>query len=91
MSGTIRKNGLLPQPPSARDLSERFTGMLTITIHGVGTQKKFFNGDSLATHVAEVHRSLHPRSNFVIGDIRNTPWEIVFFDREAKKLVVRPV
>lgn len=91
MRGAIRKNGLLPQQPSARDLSEQFTGVLTITIYGIGTKKRFFNGDSLAAHVAEVHRLLHPRSDFVVGDARNAPWEIVSFDRLMKTLIVRPV
>lgn len=91
MGNAIRKNGLLPQPPSPRDLSERFEGQLEIIIEGVGTEKAYFDLDALAAHVAKVHRLKNPRSSFVVGDIRNAPWEIVSFDRLRKKLVVRPV
>ena len=91
MRPLMQQNGLRPQPPSNRDLSEQFTGTLEITIYGIGTKKEFFNGDSLAAHVAAVHRSLKKPSFLVVGDERNAPWEIVSFDRLMKTLVVRPV
>lgn len=74
----------------SRDLSEVYEGELEITIEGVCTQRYVFDRDNLATHVALV-QVFNGGDGLIIGDIRKSPWEVVSFDREAKKLVVRPI
>lgn len=73
-----------------RDLSEPYEGELEITIEGVCTHKAVFGYDTLAAHVACIHL-LNGGDYVIIGDIRKSPWELVSFDRGAKKLVVKPV
>lgn len=75
-----------------RDLSEIYEGELEITIEGIGTQCMIFERDTLASHVAlvQLYRG-HGDKGIIIGDVRKSPWEVISFDREAGKLVVRPV
>ncbi len=74
----------------SRDLSEIWEGELEITIEGVGTRIYIFDRDHLATHVAIVVARLTDKS-VIVNNIKKAPWEIISFDREAKRLVVRPV
>lgn len=74
----------------SRDLSELWEGQLEITIQGLGSRIFNFDKDCLATHVAIVNMRLSDEPVFV-GDIKKSPWEIVSFDRQAKKLVVAAV
>ena len=74
----------------SRDFSEIFEGELEITIEGIGTAKYVFDCDTLGGCVAFVQCMLATKMVF-INDIRQAPWEIISFDRAAKKLIVRPV
>lgn len=73
-----------------RDLSEVYEGELEITIEGVCSQRATFDRDTLASHVACV-QLFNGGDMLIIGDIHRSPWEVVSFDREEKKLVVRPL
>lgn len=75
-------------PPN--ELSELFEGELEITIEGIGTQKMMFDCEPLVGHIATIQAILTMHVVFV-SDVSCPPWKIVSFDREAKKLVVRPV
>ena len=75
-------------PPN--DLSELLDGRLEITIEGIGTKTMTFEREPLASHIAFIQCIL-TRDCVFCGDISNAPWEIVSFDRAARKLVVRPV
>jgi len=71
----------------SRDLSEVFDSV-HVTIEGIGSFGSM-GVESLAHHVATVAVVLTGKPLFCYpGD---APWEVVSFDREAKKLVVRPV
>jgi len=72
------------------DLSELWEGQLEITIEGLGVRIYNFDRDNLATHVALVAIKLGSECIFV-NNIKKSPWEIVSFDRQAKRLVVKPV
>ena len=73
-----------------RDLSELFEGELEITIEGVGTQKMIFDCEPIGSHIAFVHCIL-TMNMVIISDIYNAPYQIVSFDREARKLIVRSI
>ena len=86
---------IFPKKISSRNLSELFEGELEITIEGIGTKKMNWDYGCLATHVATTQIMLSFEKNdcsaLIVNDVANAPWEIVSFDRAAKKLVVRPV
>lgn len=73
-----------------RDLSELYEGELEITIEDVCTQTGVFDCDTLAAHVACVYLSVCDNYVF-ITDVRQSPWEVISFDRQARTLVVRRV
>ena len=73
------------------DLSEVVGRTLDVTIDGVGTMKTaFLSPQSLAVHAGHVHVCFTGET-LIVQDPGDAPWEIVSFDRQAKKLVVRPV
>lgn len=73
-----------------RDLSELFEGELEITIEGVGAMKMIFDRKQIGSHIAFVHCML-TMNMVIISDIYNAPYQIVSFDREARKLIVRSI
>lgn len=75
---------------SSRDFSEAYEGRLEITIEGIGTRSFTFERDLLAFHIATV-QCLLSNDVCIVSNIKNAPWTLVSFDREKKKLVVRPV
>lgn len=75
----------------SRDLSEIGGRDLEVTIEGVGSFGTLFPRPmSLAVHVAQCVVSLTDET-VPVPNPACTPWRIVSFDREGKKLVVRPV
>lgn len=74
----------------SRDLSEIWESELEITIEKFGSKTFVFDKDLLATHVALVAVELTGRA-VIVQNVRRSPWEIVSFDRGAKKLKVRLV
>ena len=63
----------------SRDLSEVWQGKLTISIEGVGMETCLFNRNTLAFHVAVVSYNCSGRM-VTMGDPKQSPWEIVYFD-----------
>lgn len=74
----------------SRDLSEIFAGILAVTIEGIGHLKirATPHGKPIGTLVAEVQCVLMEESVW-ISNIRETPWEVVSFDRENKHITVK--
>lgn len=75
-----------------QDLSALYEGELEITIEGLGTQRAVFDFDTLAAHVACVYFALAPDCpGLLFIDPRRSPWEVVSFQPEARRLIVKPV
>ena len=80
------------EPERSRDLSEQLDGgRLDVVINGVGENRT--ECDSLAPLISHVLAVFYYLTGKVVevDDPRNSPWCIVSFDRDARKLVVEEV
>ena len=74
----------------SRDLSELFTPPVEVEIEGLGSLTSGAHGYCMAEHVAQVQVALSG-SSCSVGNVHSSPWEVVAFDRENKRIIVKPV
>lgn len=74
----------------SRDLSKEYSGRIEVEIRGVGSFTTDFGMMSLAQRVAHAQTCLTRKSTTVFNPAA-APWEIVAFDAQRGKLIVKVV